>query len=80
MNIQSIAEGLTYTVITLAGIALAVWLCVELPWWSVPVIFGIVAFLGIALLGPIVVTGSYLIAAAIKAAVWLVGRLNRRTA
>ncbi|ERI27432.1 hypothetical protein [Burkholderia cenocepacia] len=80
MNIQSIAEGITYTVIAIAGVVLAVWLFIELPWWSVPIVFGIVAFFGFAFLGPAVVAGSYLIAAAIKAIVWLCGRLGRRAA
>ncbi|MCM2494542.1 hypothetical protein [Burkholderia glumae] len=80
MNISSVAEGIAYTVITIAGVVLGVWLLIELPWWSVPIIFGIVAFFAIAFLGPIVVVGSYLIAAVIKAVVWLVGRLGRRAA
>lgn len=65
MNIQSIAEGITYTVIAIAGVVLAVWLFIELPWWSVPLVFGIVAFFGFAFLGPAIVAGSYLIAALI---------------
>lgn len=78
MNIQSIAEGITYTVIALVGVVLAVWLFIELPWWSVPIVFGILAFFGIAFLGPCVMAGSYVIAAIIQAIAWLCGRIGRR--
>lgn len=78
MNTYDIAEIIATTTTTLLLAALLVWLVVTLPLWSVPIVFALVAFFCLALLGPVVAIGAYCIAGIFAAAKWLISHRRVR--
>ena len=72
------AETLAGVTLAGAAIALLVWLCVALPLWAVPWVFGVLAFLGLAFLGPVVTMASVAVVAVAHLVAALLGPFIKR--
>ncbi|RAS18940.1 hypothetical protein DFO50_10296 [Microvirgula sp. AG722] len=78
MNVETLAETIAYAIVVVLAVALGIWLVIELPLWAVPFIFGLVAFFGLAFLGPVIAVVAFVAAALIKAAAWLISHRRAR--
>ncbi|ARU23675.1 hypothetical protein RSSE_c3292 [Ralstonia solanacearum] len=78
MDLETLAETIAYTIVTVLAVALGVWLVIELPLWAVPLAFGVAVFFGLAFLGPVVAAAAFAAAACIKTVAWLVSRRRAR--
>lgn len=72
------AEKLATATLAVACAALLVWLCAALPLWAVPWVFGALAVLGLAFLGPVVTIGSVVLVLTVRLVGALLGVFSRR--
>ena len=77
MNLEGLAELIAKAAVSLTGVFLFVWMCIELPLWLAPFAFGLVFFLGMAFFGPIIAIASMGVAMILKLLGWLFSRRSR---
>lgn len=76
--LMNTAERLAVATLAVAAAALLAWLYVALPLWALPWVFGALAFLGLAFLGPVVTIASVALVLAVRLVGALLGMLSRR--